>query len=97
MAARFAIPASHARPEPRAPASRRFAAVGVWANKACEDSYDDDGFEYGPGLAVSAVNGALMVFSLVLSIVALVMAGKDSGAPEAVGAKDKDVEMANAK
>ena len=69
----------------------------MWVNKACEDFDDLDGFEYGPGLAVSAVNGALMVFSLVLSIVALVMAGKDSGAPEAVGAKDKDVEMANAK
>ena len=69
----------------------------MWANKACVDSYDDEGFDYGPGLAVSAVNGALMVFSLVISIVALVVAGKDSGAPEAVGAKNKDVEMANAK
>ena len=69
----------------------------MWANKACVDSYGDEGFDYGPGLAVSAVIGALMVISLVLSIVALVMTGKDSGAPEAVGAKDKDVEMANAK
>ena len=91
-----------ARPprEPRAPASRRFAAVGLWTNKALDGDdkiKDYDDFENGPGFATAAVCGALAVLSLLISIGALVLGGKEGGAPEAVDSKNKDVEMANAK
>ena len=66
-------------------------------NGAIEDIQDQDGFENGPGLATSAVCGALAVISLLISIAALVLGGKEGGAPEAVDSKNKDVEMANAK
>ena len=88
-----------ARPprEPRAPASRRFAAVGLWTNKAVKDAKDEDGFENGPGFATAAVCGSLAVLSLLISIGACALGGKEGGAPEAVDSKNKDVEMANAK
>ena len=96
---RCTIPASYTRPEPRAPASRRFAAVGLWVNGAIEDIQDQDGFENGPGLGCAAASGSLSVISLILSIAALVLGGKEGGAkyggaPEAVSDTAKDVEMA---
>jgi len=77
-----------------------FAAVGLWTNKALDGDdkiKDYDDFENGPGFATAAVCGALAVLSLLISIGALVLGGKEGGAPEAVDSKNKDVEMANAK
>ena len=41
--------------------------------------------------------GSLAVLSLLISIGACALGGKEGGAPEAVDSKNKDVEMANAK
>ena len=72
-----------------------FAALGLWVNEVMDGVDDEEGVElsYGPGLGSAAACGSLAVMSLILSIVACVVCGKEKGAPEAVSDTAKDLEM----